>query len=1460
MDNWKELKVSEGEEILSLNDISKRGISAPCNEKNSQYTANEIKKNSFQNNENQSNFNDIEEISTPEIVNIYSQEQKSKIQSIEWSNKEAFFPKLFDTISNKTNIIENSNGTISVVDEGKVIEKSIKPVVKKYKVTEFKSKSEENQNNEEIKEIEDNKEEALVQEEIQEENVEELEELQEEIDDNEYLTSLIQGDQVKYPGKIDLTKIEKGLCSKEIKISEDEIPLEQEITGEMFGVKRAEVFYQIDKQIYSNRQAKSLDISRIKNLKSGIFLPLLVVIISFTTLLLVQPLLYFYFQKSAKASLEENVIKDSSILAKIAKQKEEEAKRAQQRLEEERKRLEYEKSRIENTINEELAKKQADIESQFKQKYAELEKKGLNEKEMEKMRKQLEEEKALALQKAEEEKNRKIQEQQKILEEKNKEIKEAEDKLKKALENKEYEIANITKSMQEQIKAKEKEREEISRRLKELNEINQKIREFNDIVYQLISGAIDEFKNNNIEQGLVKLNTVLKYYEGRLDFVMSNPDLKNKMQTDIFFVQTISKLVQDAKSSALYNKEFVNIVNKFKRITEFYKNAENYYTQKDFKKSSEEYTKVLSEFDEVNFSYNRLKEIEKQIQNLRALDSYNKAIDSMKNNRYGMAISQFISVVRENPSSDYALVALNSIAELTSKLLPENIIAEANRNAKPIFDMANKSYEEKKYDEAIALYDSIIAKYPMSDYIKQAYTNIVAINNIKSKGDAGIFENRLRENFRKEYQKFVEAYKKGNFNEAREYYFSALNNAFASYTDDSIINFKKEEDKYIASLSTMSDKNLQALLDRTKKEVEDEFNKRIEEQKKSYESEIARIKLDFENRINDLTKERDQLKNDYVALKNASSSKEEIEAIKKSYDEQIVKKDKEIQEAKKLYNESLKYIETLKKEIEDSKKTLIAERENIIKEKEKEIEDLKKGNKEARDYAEQVKKNIEEEKDKLIKEKDALILAKTEELENLKTQYNQLTERYNKLSSELQVDKSKLIAEKDKLFSENTMLIKERDSLKAENKSLTDEIASLKKERENIIKNYSEMSKSDIEKERSQFIQEKNRLENENKALLAQIESLKSEKDSIIKEYTEKLKNASTTKNVNEITAKYEAMLSQKDKEIEQLKTNYSTLLNEGNNLKSENTNLKNELAQLREERDKLVKEYTDKMKDAASGKELMELKKKYDSIIAEKDKEIESLKSQLATTTITDENQLREELAKKEVELKNEKENNAKLKEQLVESYKKYTELERLNMIQNEKIQENYKKDLSELQKRYKELEDSYNKYKDEQPAKYKEIENRIRKEMDQKLSEEKQKIINQFMSEIERLNSIIDAEEKLKNEKQRMESISQKDKTSKDSSSSIYITDTKYFARVTTISGNSVSFQFFTTDFINYVKKGDEIQIVRVSNVNNTRTETLVGKMEISNISNNSLFGMGRIIYFENNNVVKTGDLLRK
>jgi len=213
-------------------------------------------------------------------------------------------------------------------------------------------------------------------------------------------------------------------------------------------------------------------------------------------------------------------------------------------------------------------------------------------------------------------------------------------------------------------------------------------------------------------------------------------------------------------------------------------------------------------------------------------------------------------------------------------------------------------------------------------------------------------------------------------------------------------------------------------------------------------------------------------------------------------------------------------------------------------------------------------------------------------------------------------------------------------------------------------------------------------------------------------------------------------------------------------------------------------------------------------------------------------------------------------LKEQLIESYKKYTELEKLNIMQNEKIQANYKKELNELQTKYKELEYSYNKYKDEQPYKYAEIENRVKEEMEKKIILEKEKLTNQFMKEIERLNSIIDAEEKLNKER----AISTKEKDSKKSDNKTLTTSNKYFARITEVNGNYITFQFFTTELISYVKKNDEIEIVRVTTINNSKTEIFVGKVEITSINNVSLFGMGKVIYFGNNNVIKTGDLLKK
>jgi len=310
-ENWKELKVSEGEEILSLNEFVKKGRDSSLKEDLSKKnldkdtTLNEesrvkIEKKEVEAPDPSNYFNDMEEIASSEIVNIYNQEQKSKIQSIEFTNTESFFPKLFDTVSENINkkLVNNKNGTVSILQEEleEVTEKieqnesektkHIKPVIKKYKITEFKSKDVQEIPTEENLEFLEKKEdisEAEVVEELEE--VEELTDLTEDIDDTEYLVSLIKDGDIKYPGKVDLTSIDKNLSNTAIPEYKEEISSSNVIEGEMFGVKRAEVFYHIDKEIYAKRAAKRLDISKIKNLKSGIFLPLLVGIISFTLLL-----------------------------------------------------------------------------------------------------------------------------------------------------------------------------------------------------------------------------------------------------------------------------------------------------------------------------------------------------------------------------------------------------------------------------------------------------------------------------------------------------------------------------------------------------------------------------------------------------------------------------------------------------------------------------------------------------------------------------------------------------------------------------------------------------------------------------------------------------------------------------------------------------------------------------------------------------------------------------------------------------------------------------------------------------------------------------------------------------------------------------------------------------------------------------------------------------------------------
>ncbi|MCK4797166.1 MAG: hypothetical protein KAT05_07275, partial [Spirochaetes bacterium] len=59
------------------------------------------------------------------------------------------------------------------------------------------------------------------------------------------------------------------------------------------------------------------------------------------------------------------------------------------------------------------------------------------------------------------------------------------------------------------------------------------------------------------------------------------------------------------------------------------------------------------------------------------------------------------------------------------------------------------------------------------------------------------YNTSIKSKFTKDYNKYKKYYKNGDLELARNYYFSALANAFNSYTNNSINDFKKIEDIYI---------------------------------------------------------------------------------------------------------------------------------------------------------------------------------------------------------------------------------------------------------------------------------------------------------------------------------------------------------------------------------------------------------------------------------------------------------------------------------------------------------------------------------------------------------------------------------------------------------------------------------------------------------------------------------------
>ena len=509
-----------------------------------------------------------------------------------------------------------------------------------------------------------------------------------------------------------------------------------------------------------------------------------------------------------------------------------------------------------------------------------LESSGVSENETEKLKKEYELKKEEELKKARDERDEKIVEQSNELIEKDEKLKLAVENLKKESASYENELVRIKEEFELRRAEEEKKAEEANIQIRKLQETERTIKDFNQTIYQLIFEAMSDFKENKQDSAVAKLSEVLKYYNSRLEFVNSNTDLKNKMLTDVFFVETINSLIEESKNSVVNDREYMKIVNKFKKIAELYQRAENLHTDRQFEKSVKEYEKVLEEFNEVNVSYQRLKEIEKRRQNEIASKYYDEALSNIENKQYQNALNNLTAIIKETPISDYTNQASNNLVATAELLSHIKKVNKDNENAVVLYEKAEILKENEQYNDALKIYQDIITDYPFSDYTKNSLDSIRNINDRISSQGIEDFSSNLNNKFASDFKNYKYYYDKGDIETARIYYFEALKNAFDIYANNSISQFKKVEDAYI-----------EELLRKNILRSEDYFNAVLEQQG---------------SKLKKLQDEKEILEKKYNEKSVSYQDREKIEAdIKKVIEEKYrLLKEKELEEEKiKIKNE-----------------------------------------------------------------------------------------------------------------------------------------------------------------------------------------------------------------------------------------------------------------------------------------------------------------------------------------------------------------------------------------------------------------------------------------------------------------------------------------------------------------------------------------------------------------------------
>lgn len=686
------------------------------------------------------------------------------------------------------------------------------------------------------------------------------------------------------------------------------------------------------------------------------------------------------------------------------------------------------------------------------------------------------------------------------------------------------------------IGASSKQQKENTDKLKGTISKEKKLKNIDMEVSSVLSQSIEAMRSGNKTEALFMLGEIPAIYENEKELVNEDYAATQRMKADLLVAEILQSTAQklSAANQSDSNKQWDILERKLMHMRQTYSKAQEYFSGGDFASAKKGYLNVLAEFEEIENASNQLLKMEKKANNRQAKPLYDKAMKLLQTpgneKNAATALSQMLIIA---PLSDYTEFAAKKLEELvkapgfstsaqnvqkvqnankSNATVSENaVVAQSTDNSKQRTDNSNaiatknaadKALRENRYTQARTLYASAINQTDDKETIEKCTQGIIQATENE-------LSNKHYKNFMEHCNLFRNALDKKDYPTARNEYFTALQNAFAPYMDNSLQEFITAENHFMKSFEKYNENpDISEIRQAMKAEYQQELKLQEEQLRIKFNKQIEDLNNEKEILINAYETQLElQKNNDEKAIINIAKGRlrerrekqeiiDKLESQLKAKDEEIALmeqhlNDLEINSAKTSL-EQLSKLQSAIDELEENLSVTEKDRESIqngLNMQKMQIRELQNS---LAVYEKELanQKIALQNKDKTISEKDEEIASLQKDIESLKVEIEAQELFYKKSLGKANYNQKVLEEKYASLQLKQTDLLNERDALqknieqtRIQNAQLAQETETWKLKYEKLPKELEERYNNQLEEEkfkmRSQYNEKLNKIESD---------------------------------------------------------------------------------------------------------------------------------------------------------------------------------------------------------------------------------------------------------------------------------------------------------------------------------------------------------------------------------------------